>query len=658
MTKAAGLIIDKEKAITERLKKIDPASYKRWILVPLFYKEEAIAGIELYLKRQGCSVEKIQLKKEMREASFLLRDIYINFIYEISEKKFDNQTSLKSIFKVPGSNYSLWWPSLVAEKNTVKSTAFCNLVKVYSIIEQIRQRGIRTAFLYLENKAVSDSLLAWGKENNIKFVNIMPRWGIAKNLLFFYLRAMRSLLIYLPRVAAIKKRMHKTFNQRINKLKDLEYLLLTYFPLIDFAAIKKEEFINLLYKPIHQALKRQRLPYAWGANIVNYAGYNLDQSIELGRDINAWNETLFFWDEFLKFKDLILVTLTFHWVALKYFFCRRKIRALLSLKKNEITINAWHLLSQDFDDSFCGSVLMFNLIYYRLFKGIFNLVNRKAMVLYPAEMQGWEKSLCAAAIESGITKTVAVQHAAMPKFLLNYYFNRNEIVSKFTEAGMPKPDRLACVGGIAKGLLNESGWQEDQVFVLGGIRFNHYLELFSKKIIWQEKRNAIIVALSISPREAKEVISICLDAFNKKEGLAVIFKGHPCNPVLPLLEELKIGSLRPPFFISDTPLSDLLSEAKIIIVTESSATLEGLACHCQIIIPQLVGAVDLNPLTGLTDLAMYVGSSDELYNAADNILKNNNPPYPRDTAIDFLNQYITFRSDDREFLESIDRQFA
>ena len=62
-----------------------------------------------------------------------------------------------------------------------------------------------------------------------------------------------------------------------------------------------------LFQPIQNALKKQGVKYAWGANIVHYDEYKLKDSIELGKNINEWNETLFFWEEVLKLKDLVFV---------------------------------------------------------------------------------------------------------------------------------------------------------------------------------------------------------------------------------------------------------------------------------------------------------------------------------------------------------------
>ena len=648
------LVFDKDGDIIKQLHKLSPKPHEKWILFPLFNDEEIVRKIKLYLESQGCLTEKIQLQKEINETALSLRNEYIHFIYIIGEKRLNSNKSIKSWFKYPFCNFSLWWPSLVAEKNTMKSAAFHDLTKAYSILRQIKQRKVESVLLYMRNRAILNSLTEWGKNNNINFMNIGSGFNISKGVLFYYLRAIRSFIIYINRIVMIKLKMHKSHNLRMQDLKNIEYFIITYFPLVDSIALKEKQFVNKLFQPLQNALKKQRIKYAWGANIVHYDEYKLKDSIKLGKNINKWNETLFFWEEALKFRDLVLVVLIFHWISLKYLFFRKKIKKFFIFEKDEIKINAWRIFKNECDDSFGGSVLIFNLLHYKIFKRIFKHLSKETVILFPAEMQGWEKAMCAAAIETGRIKTVAIQHTMVPIFELNYFFDKNEIESKYEKGGMPKPYRWACVGNIPKRLLMESGWQSNNVFIIGGIRFNHYAELFKKNIRWATKKNKIIVALAIHPEEAKEVISICLEAFSKEEGISVVFKGHPYTPVLPLLDSLKIGPLKPQFSISDAPLSNLLLDAKIMIVTGSSATLEGLACHCQVIIPRLANALDLNPLTSFTDLPIYVNSPNELRRIAKDIIQQENPPYPSEKAFDFLKQYITFRSRDEEFLECIE----
>ncbi len=257
MAQAVMLVFDKDEGIINRLRTLSPTPHEEWILFPLFYEKKIVEEIESYLKSQGCLVEKIQLQKEINETAFSLRKKYIHFIYEIGEKRLNGSISVKSWFKYPFRNYSLWWPSLVAEKNTLKSTAFNDLIKAYSILRQIKKRKVRIVLLNLSNRAVLKSLMAWGKNDFIKFINIDSRFNISKGILFFYLRAIRSFAIYINRIVMIKLKMYKSYKLRMQDLKNKKYLMITYFPLVDPAAIRKKQFINKLFQPIQNALKKR-----------------------------------------------------------------------------------------------------------------------------------------------------------------------------------------------------------------------------------------------------------------------------------------------------------------------------------------------------------------------------------------------------------------
>lgn len=656
MPESAILVFDKNKTITKHLSHLPTKDYKEWVLFTLGAEQDLVNKVELYLTNQGCQVKKIELQKLIDETAFLLRNPYIHFIYEVGNKQIKG-SPLRYWFNYPHSKYSLWWSSLLAEKNTVKSNGFHNLVITYLLLGQIKQQGIKTVFFLLNNRAITDSLKDWGKANSFQFRDLSLKLRLfSKGPLFYYLRAIRSFILYIQRIAMVNLIMYKSYHRRLKDLKDIEHLIITYFPLIDHQAIKKKEFVNRLFQPIQSALKKKKVKFAWGADIVNYDGYKLKESIRLGRNINDWNEALFFWEEVLRLKDLVCIISVFHWISAKYFFLRRKLSKLFIFEQKGIKLNAWPIFKNESDDSFCGSVLMFSLIYYKIFKAIFPRISKETIILYPAEMQGWEKALCAAANQTGRRKTIAVQHAALPMFLLNYFFDKNELDTKDERYLMPRPHRVACVGDIPKRLLMESGWKDNEVFVLGGIRFQHYLDFLQKNIAWSEKKNKVIVTLSINHREAREIISLCLEAFDKDDGIDIIFKGHPCNSVSSVLNSLKIRKLQPPFYISESVLSELLIDAKVIIVTESSAALEGLASYCRVVVPRFVNFLDLNPLSGVSNLATYVDSPQELRQAVKEIVREIVPPYPREVALDFIRRYITFRKEE-EFLECIDAQF-
>ena len=216
---------------------------------------------------------------------------------------------------------------------------------------------------------------------------------------------------------------------------------------------------------------------------------------------------------------------------------------------------------------------------------------------------------------------------------------------------MPKPDFLGCVGKIPFELFKKSGWDEKKLFILGAIRHQYLKDYLKKEISWEEKENKVVVALSIMPEESKEILLYIYQAFNNSSGYKVIIKGHPDLKTEELINSLNLNFDDKVFKVAKTSLSKLLPKAKCLIVTESSATLEGLTFGCTIIVPKLSGIVDMNPLSGISNLPIFVESPEELREVADEIIKREESPYPYESGERLLTEYFDFPDADEEFLE-------
>lgn len=96
MVKSAMLVFDKDEGIIKKLRKLSPLQYEEWVLFPLFYNEERVRKIELFLESHERLVKKLQLYEEVNDIAVFLRNKYIHFIYEIGEKKINRSSSLKS----------------------------------------------------------------------------------------------------------------------------------------------------------------------------------------------------------------------------------------------------------------------------------------------------------------------------------------------------------------------------------------------------------------------------------------------------------------------------------------------------------------------------------------------------------------------------------
>jgi surface carbohydrate biosynthesis protein (TIGR04326 family) len=265
-----------------------------------------------------------------------------------------------------------------------------------------------------------------------------------------------------------------------------------------------------------------------------------------------------------------------------------------------------------------------------------------------AEMQAWEKALNIAAKELKMT-SIGIQHSSISLLFLNYFNDKSELDYANGLISMPKPDFLGCVGKIPEKIFLDNGWDKKHLFRFGATRFQHYLEHFKDARAWSDKKDRIVVAFCICPKETKELLSIVCQAFAASPQYEVVLKGHYANPF-----DFYSVQLPKNFRVSNEPLGKLLPEAKIIIVTESSSVFEGLACQSVPVIPLLLESVDLSPLSGISDLPYYANNPRELKSIVDKIISSSESPLVRQKVVEFLNDYCDFLDKDEDYLNRIE----
>jgi len=155
--------------------------------------------------------------------------------------------------------------------------------------------------------------------------------------------------------------------------------------------------------------------------------------------------------------------------------------------------------------------------------------------------------------------------------------------------------------------------------------------------------------------EAKELLEYVCHAFRDQRDFKVLIKGHPANSISVLLESLGIKLDGDIFQITDRPTGEILPQAKAAIVTATSVSLEAIACQCPVVTPELVKAVDLSPLVGVSDLPMYVDSPQALRDATQAIIKSKVNPIPFERCETLIKDYFDILDSDEEFLRRIER---
>lgn len=650
------LYIFDQQSIPQKILNSPRLDQSRILVTPLTADEEKISQVEQTLRSAAhLEFRTIPFVANFNRKGYETKDGFVKFIADFSRRNCGGGENLKEYFKFPFSNFSTWWFSLIAEKNTLKTDSFHTLVILLTLKDLFRDYDCREVWI-----DIADFELAAAIKDNAGCLKIFCRnlskgkgkselEGIFTALTF----ALKYFLVFLGRSIFTKCYMFG-LSGRKEALKKCKYLLVTYFPNFDELQLKQGRFVNKYYGPLQRAIEQKyRQGFAWLAITVANDKYSWSESRALGRRINESGNQFIFSEEWLGAFDWLKVSLLFVYFSIKYFL--RIPWLLKNFIYPEGGLNIWRLFKGDWHNSFCGYSLIEGLLYYQIFRNVSKHLAQRANVIYFAEMHCWEKALNIALGMNGKIKTVGIQHTIVPLMLLGYFHDRAELDDGDYIQTLPRPNYLACAGETTAKLFRDTGWKKDRVFSWGALRFQHFQHHLKHTVSWEKRKNRVVIALSILPEESKEILLYVHQAFKAAAGFEIFIKSHPNLPIEELTHRLGLEFNQPTFTICSIPLEELLPDAKAVIVTVSSASLAAIACGCPVIIPRLPGIIDMNPLSGLSQLPIYVESPRQMRDVVEKILRKKEFPLSISQCRDFIFNYCNLLDSDDDFLRKLEQ---
>lgn len=557
------------------------------------------------------------LVKKYHELAIREKPEFISYIYNLGEKY------LKQLFSFPGKGVSLWWFSLIAEKPPLKSRAYEKLI----------------AFLMLPEPEKHSADVA-GTDRKIVL------WNFLKGLIY--------LCYYFVRIIKVKSHM-LDFGKRKKQLYSKNYLIVSYFPLIDKAKAEKDIFENKYFAGFHRILlKQHKDKYAHVCVQSNMDGYDLTDSINLANRFKK-KESLFMLEEFFKLRHFIFIIFYYFYFSVIFLLNKKRIRRQTKYQFESKSYDIWHLLKDDFYNSFCGENLASSLYYIFIFKQLTTSLGKNTKIVCTCEMQWWERALYIYAKKEGIT-TIGFQHSIIPELLLNYFNVPQEIANGPDNGKCPLPDYIAAIGNITSGLLIKYGWPRERVFVWGAQRFERIKDIDNLVAPQKDKLDYLVCAFSIDQIETQNSLLLLRDAFKERVNYKILLKGHyACLRLEEMIRRLDLNLNYSVFEIVDEPMEEALMYAKGIIVTESSSCLYALAYGIPIIVPRFMNKLDCNPLSYISNIPIYVYSAHELREVCDKVI-GGSPKQMVDTYtwMPFLKEYLYFPKNDTEYFEKIE----
>ena len=595
-------------------------------LFPMVFDGDVLKMVSAAAQKKGCRTTVVNTSELINRRADELKAKYLEFVAELPGKICHDGKNLKELFAIDDTA-TLWWYSLIAEKSPFKSDAFNTIVQFDSIIRTIRDGGIGQVIFGCRSHILEKELLKYAKKHHLNISVITERSAqeklrnILKSGIFLYFAHTVSLLMAVLDTFLNARKIKREFGnpERLSRDKE-DIVLTTYFPAIDIEKADKGIFKNIHYPYLQDALESKNRSVLWAMLYTQHSSISFDAAIRYAKEFIKNGYRIIFVNSFCSAGRLLRAFRLVLLSGLKFLYHEDRIKEAHAFEG----YNIYGFLRHDWHASFAGAVGYSGLLYYIIFKEMVRKINGRVWV-FPTEMHFWEKALIDArnSIGSG-TSLFAYQPAGISKMHL-FYFNDPREMRREGSYPMPIPDKLLCDGPRPHSYMVQSGWEAGRLEMVEAIRYYHLRQYFSEHV--KQDRNEILILLSIHPRESFSVLSAAYEAFKGASGISIQVKPHP---YLNLDEVSKLFRGRfkgMPFSIKEGSLKDALSEARIIIAGETTASIEALAYGCELINVDSPYWINMSPLRSVrSSVIRTVGSPAELKAAAFDILARKYDP--------------------------------
>ncbi len=618
------LIFDGDISI-EAINSLPLKEEKSVILFPLTSKQNIINQVRNKCDAEGIArLQIMETGQDINETADKIRDKYIEFIAGLPDKFRIKGKNLKEWLYYPGGGISLWWLSLVAEKNTFKSDSFNRLIQFYAVMRVIEKHKAKKIILSCSSRKLTSTLGLYCKQNSLSFI-LLPNKkerGIRK-LLGSYpvVRALIGAFFYLGnefgRWVRIKSSMKRRLEKRPDNTAKSPVLIVTYYPNIDTGLAENGIFKNMYSLSLQEELEKQGREIIWVATYVQNNSISFGESLRYAKKFIASGYHFIFMEEFLTATSFVKIFAGLLWSLIKFKKIKKELPVHHYLSED---VSVYPIFREDWYASFCGAIGVQNFLFLEAFKNMFKKLRGIQKGVYYCEMHAWEKALLAAQKRyAADMELFGYQHTTVSRMLLNYFNHPSELQEADSRYAIPKPDKIACAGQVPFNYFKESGWRDEELTIVEAIRYSHLRNIIPHG--GRLKENILLVAFSISIEESTAILNIVFEGLKDAENVKVWLKPHPFLPMDLVLQKSGISISDVQFEIKTGQIEKLLPDVKGVITNQSGVALESLAYGCKIISINLPDMVNMSPLRGLqSNMVKYVNSAGQLQKAVSELV--------------------------------------
>lgn len=202
-------------------------------------------------------------------------------------------------------------------------------------------------------------------------------------------------------------------------------------------------------------------------------------------------------------------------------------------------------------------------------------IHAPVSVCYTFENHAWEKMFIKGIREAfQNSRIIGYAHSTVNSLELSYSISPSET------GLIPLPDSILVNGKKPKKVLASSGFDENTIHIVGSLRYGKLGNCMAGNATTDKKK--ILVILSADINRSLEMIEKCGGAFKSSTDFFVTFKPHPIQKttqIFRLITQLPDTVFR----ISTEPLSDLLRDVDVAIYSDSTASVEAVACGISVL---------------------------------------------------------------------------
>ena len=547
------------------------------------------------------------------------REKYISWVDKIGQSKVKNQ-SLVNYFSIDQKT-SLWWLSSFVEKSPWKTPSIIDAIRLIAL-EDLLIKGAYVDFeLVSSNKKLHQVISALCKKLNIIYKwkkietdikNIKPIKFIFSKLPYFF-QSLLTLFFITKRNWIFRKR--KKLNLDSNKK---SILFCSQFAHLSAEASRSGQFYSHLWETLPELVNQKGFKINF---IHHYLKSNEARSPEEANIlINKFNRTE---------KAENMHSFLFSNLSLSIFFQVIKYSLILNIKSlmllkiednfslENSKLNLWPIMKENWFSDFCGSGLISNILWLKLFDVALSEIPYQSYGLYLNENQSWERALIYAWNKNEHGHLIAVQHSTVRFWDLRYY-ETNSFNSIIENYPIPRADTIAINGKLAKNAYKNFGSFDETFFECEAIRYN-YLKNSNKNITKSNanKKKKILILGDYVPDATIRMLKLLEEiASNNSIQYAYTIKPHP-NFIVKSSDypQLKME-------VTMQPLVEIMSEFDLVFSGNlTSASLDAYLFGRPVIITFDSKTFNFSPLRG-QDGVFFISNIEELESAIQMALKN------------------------------------